>query len=112
LQALIWRPSCRRWRKVVRGIRCQADAGRQSTGHGLQLYKLDQESNRNDRDRLRHDCGEHRQNWCGCAESQQGEYQAEKHRDDTDHEADESELARMWRPVPQHAEAHQHGKND
>jgi hypothetical protein len=93
-------------------MRCQADAGGQPTGYGLQLQKLDQESNRNDGDRLLNDGGEHRQNRCGCAEPQQGEYQAEEHGDDTDDQADEGELTRMGRPVPQHAEAHQDGKND
>jgi hypothetical protein len=112
LQALIWRRRCRRCRKGVRGIRRQADAGGQSTGHSLQLHKLDQESNRNDRDRLLHDGGEHRQNRCCCAEAQQGEYQAQEHGDDSDDEADEGELPRVGRAVPKHAEANQDRKDN
>jgi hypothetical protein len=64
LQPLVWWR--RRQRFLVWG---QPDSRWQPTRHGLELEKLDQQDDHNDRDRLRHDGGERPENGVGSAAS-------------------------------------------
>jgi hypothetical protein len=74
------------------------------------LQELDQQSNSNDGERLRHDRGEHREKRRSCANAKHGEGEAKKHGDYGDHEADEREFTSMRGPVTQHAKADQDRK--
>jgi hypothetical protein len=88
-------------------VRYQANARGQPARDSLQLHELDQQSDGDNGKHLRHDGGKHGENRRGRSQPEQGEGQAEEHRDDPHDQADEGELARMRRPVSQHAEAHQ-----
>jgi hypothetical protein len=47
-------------------MRDQANASRQPARDSLQLHELDQQSNRDDGEHLRHEGGKYRENRCGC----------------------------------------------
>jgi hypothetical protein len=94
-------------------VRGQPDSRWQPTRHGLELEKLDQQDDHNDRDRLRHDGGERPENgsWLG-GKSYQRETNAKQHSERSSDQADKREQARMSRTLAQHTKAHQYRQCD
>jgi hypothetical protein len=99
-----------RQRFLVRG---QPNSCWQPTRHGLELEKLDQQDDHNDRDRLRHDGGERPENWSWLgSKSEQRETNAKQHSERPSDQAEKREQAGMRRTLAQHTKAHQNRQRD
>jgi hypothetical protein len=93
-------------------MRYQTDSGRQSARYRLNLQQLNQQSNREHGDCLWDDHREHRESRRRGAKAQERQHESKQHSDDARHQADQSELTSMRRPLTQYAEADKDRQND